>query len=40
MMRHMGFAVGQARLPMGPAPAWVDERAPQVLANLLARRGA
>lgn len=40
MMRHMGFAVGQARLPMGPAPDWVDERAPQVLANLLARRGA
>ena len=39
MMRHMGFAVGQARLPMGPAPAFVDERAPQVLANLQARRG-
>ena len=40
MMRHMGFRVGQARLPMGPAPAFVDERAPQVLAALLARRGA
>ncbi|MEY4174313.1 MAG: dihydrodipicolinate synthase [Actinomycetota bacterium] len=40
MMRHMGFAVGQARLPMGPAPAWVDERAPKVLADLIARRGA
>jgi 4-hydroxy-tetrahydrodipicolinate synthase len=40
MMRHLGFAVGQARLPMGPAPAFVDERAPQVLANLVARRGA
>ncbi len=38
MMRHLGFAVGQARLPMGPAPAFVDERAPQVLANLVARR--
>jgi 4-hydroxy-tetrahydrodipicolinate synthase len=34
MMRHLGFAVGQARLPMGDAPAFVDERAPQVWANL------
>ena len=40
MMRHLGFAVGQARLPMGPAPASVDERAPQVLAELERRRGA
>ncbi len=40
MMRHLGFAVGQARLPMGPAPASVDERAPQVLAELKRRRGA
>ena len=39
MMRHLGFAVGQARLPMGPAPAFVDERAPQVMANLVTRRG-
>jgi 4-hydroxy-tetrahydrodipicolinate synthase len=39
MMRHLGFAVGQARLPMGPAPAFVDERAPLVFANLQARRG-
>jgi 4-hydroxy-tetrahydrodipicolinate synthase len=39
MMRHLGFAVGQARLPMGPAPAFVEERAPQVWANLQARRG-
>jgi 4-hydroxy-tetrahydrodipicolinate synthase len=39
MMRHLGFRVGQARLPMGPAPAFVDERAPQVLANLVALRG-
>ena len=39
MMRHLGFDVGQARLPMGPAPAFVDERAPQVWANLQARRG-
>ena len=40
MMRHLGFAVGQARLPMGPAPAFVDERAPQVLAELERRRAA
>ena len=39
MMRHMGFAVGQARLPMRPAPAFVEQRAPEVLANLLRRRG-
>ncbi|MGH9134383.1 MAG: 4-hydroxy-tetrahydrodipicolinate synthase [Ilumatobacteraceae bacterium] len=40
MMRHLGLAVGQARLPMGPAPAFVDERAPQVLANLQRWRDA
>ena len=34
MMRHLGIPVGQARLPMGDAPAFVDERAPQVWANL------
>ena len=34
MMRHLGLAVGQARLPMGDAPAFVEERAPQVWANL------
>jgi 4-hydroxy-tetrahydrodipicolinate synthase len=39
MMRHLGFRVGQARLPMGPAPAFVDDRAPQVLATLQSRRG-
>jgi 4-hydroxy-tetrahydrodipicolinate synthase len=39
MMRHLGFAVGQARLPMGPAPAFVEERAPRVWADLQARRG-
>jgi 4-hydroxy-tetrahydrodipicolinate synthase len=39
MMRHLGFAVGQARLPMGPAPAFVEERAPIVFANLQASRG-
>jgi 4-hydroxy-tetrahydrodipicolinate synthase len=40
MMRHLGFKVGQARLPMGPAPAFVEERVPQVLANLQRWRDA
>ena len=40
VMRHLGFKVGQARLPMGPAPAFVDERVPQVLANLQRWRDA
>jgi 4-hydroxy-tetrahydrodipicolinate synthase len=34
MMRHLGLPVGQARLPMGPAPDFVEERAPHVWANL------
>jgi len=38
LMRHLGFKVGQARLPMGPAPQFVSERVPQVLANLQAAR--
>ena len=40
MMRHLGLAVGQARLPMGPAPAFVDEMAPIVLENLQRWRDA
>jgi 4-hydroxy-tetrahydrodipicolinate synthase len=40
MMRHLGLPGGQARLPMGEAPAFVDERAPVVYANLLAARAA
>jgi len=40
MMRHLGFKVGQARLPMGTAPAFVEERAPQVWANLQRARTA
>lgn len=40
MMRHLGFNVGEARLPMGPAPADVVERAPQVWERLQAARGA
>ena len=38
MLRHLGFSVGQARLPMGPAPAFVEERAPVVWKNLLEAR--
>ena len=34
MMRHLGIPVGQARLPMGDAPDFVEQRAPQVWANL------
>jgi 4-hydroxy-tetrahydrodipicolinate synthase len=39
MMRHLGIAVGQARLPMGPAPAFVEHRAPEVWSSLVAARG-
>jgi 4-hydroxy-tetrahydrodipicolinate synthase len=39
MMRRMGLPVGQCRLPMGPAPASLDERAADVLAGLRARSG-
>jgi 4-hydroxy-tetrahydrodipicolinate synthase len=34
MMRVLGLAVGECRLPMGPAPAGLEDRARQVLANL------
>jgi len=34
VLRHLGLPAGQARLPMGPAPAWVDARVPEILANL------
>jgi 4-hydroxy-tetrahydrodipicolinate synthase len=39
MMRHLGFAVGQARLPLGDAPEFVERRAPEVWASLVAARG-
>lgn len=39
MMRHLGFAVGQARLPIGDAPDGLDARAAEVHANLVAARG-
>jgi 4-hydroxy-tetrahydrodipicolinate synthase len=35
-----GLAVGEARLPMGPAPEWVVTRAREVHANLERRRAA
>ena len=34
MMRVMGHAVGQCRLPMGDAPAGLEDRAREVLAGL------
>ena len=40
LLRHLGLAVGQARLPMGPAPASVEARVPEVLANLERWRSA
>jgi 4-hydroxy-tetrahydrodipicolinate synthase len=40
MMRHLGLAVGQARLPMGDAPACVERRAVEVWANLQRWRDA
>jgi 4-hydroxy-tetrahydrodipicolinate synthase len=40
MLRHLGHAVGDARLPMGPAPEFVHQRAPEVWANLERWRAA
>ena len=34
MLRALGLPVGECRLPMGPRPAGLKERARQVLANL------
>lgn len=38
MMNHLGFSVGECRLPMGPPPAGLDARAAQVFKNLEATR--
>ena len=38
MMNRLGVPVGECRLPMGPAPAFVLERAERVLAGLDERR--
>ena len=40
MMRHLGIPVGQARLPMGDAPDFVEQRAPEVWNNLTRWRDA
>ena len=39
MMNHLGLDVGDARLPMGPPPAGLAERAAQVMKNLATARG-
>lgn len=40
MMNVLGLEVGEARLPMGPPPAGLEDRARTVLANLRAARSA
>jgi 4-hydroxy-tetrahydrodipicolinate synthase len=40
LLRHLGIPVGQARLPMGDAPEFIEQRAPQVVANLQRWRDA
>lgn len=40
MMNHLGFEVGECRLPMGPPPAGLVERAREVHANLEKARAA
>ena len=40
MMRHLGIPVGQARLPLGDAPEFVEARAREVWANLQRWRDA
>ncbi len=39
MMRTLGFPVGQCRLPLGPAPEGLDDRARTVYSNLVNARG-
>ena len=34
LLRVLGLPVGEARLPMGPAPAGLEDRAREVLDNL------
>ena len=38
MMNYLGLAVGEARLPMGPAPSGLAQRAEKVFSNLQAAR--
>ena len=39
MLRHLGQPAGHCRPPMGADPPWLDERAAEVYANLVAARG-
>ena len=39
MMRTLGFSVGECRLPIGPAPEGLEDRARQVYAELVNARG-
>ena len=39
MMRTLGFSVGECRLPVGPAPEGLEDRARQVYSNLVNARG-
>lgn len=39
MLRTLGFGVGQCRLPLGPAPAGLEETAVRVYADLVKARG-
>jgi 4-hydroxy-tetrahydrodipicolinate synthase len=39
MLRHLGRPAGYCRPPMGADPPWLDERAAEVYANLVAARG-
>jgi 4-hydroxy-tetrahydrodipicolinate synthase len=40
ILRAIGLPVGECRLPHGPAPAWLEERAEAVLADLEGWRSA
>ena len=40
MMNHLGVPVGECRMPMGPPPSFVAERAAEVWADLESRRAA
>ena len=40
VLRHLGLPAGQARLPIGPCPGFVEDRVPEVLANLQRWRDA
>jgi 4-hydroxy-tetrahydrodipicolinate synthase len=39
MLRTLGWSVGECRLPIGPAPEWVERRAHEVWENLVRARG-